>query len=98
MRCAYSSISGCTPKVESTCPKCHSREVVRKPRHRLTCTPCGFRIHADQAGSANLLSRDTPSTIWAGAQAAPRPETHRWNRHRWVDASHPSAMAEDLAA
>lgn len=82
----------------SECPRCNSPAVVRHPRHRLTCRVCGLRIHSDQAGSRNLLKIHIPSVTWAGAEAVPRPETHRWNRHRWVDVENPFGGPKDLAA
>lgn len=82
----------------SRCPSCASTNVRRSPRHQLTCRACGLQLHSDQAGSRNILRQQKPSVIWDGAEAAPRPETHRWNRHRWLDASNPSEHSEDLAA
>jgi transposase len=90
----------------STCPECASANVRRRPRHELSCRDCGFRIHSDQAGSRNLLRLNqpwaqfpkTPGPSRDGAEAAPRPETHRWNRHRWVDASNPLETLERPAA
>lgn len=92
-------------KSSSTCPKCHSENVVRKPRHVLTCRDCGFKAHSDQAGSRNLLWMQNPQADFPnipgpsrdGAEAAPKPETQRWNLHRWADASNPLGN-ERLAA
>ena len=82
----------------STCPRCDSIRVVRRPRHRLRCLACGLSIHADQAGSRNLLKENKPTVTWAGAEAVPRPDVRRWTRHRWADASNPCATPQDLAA
>jgi putative transposase len=80
----------------SECPFCHSGNVTRHPRHVLTCRDCTRVIHSDQAGSRNILSFNQPSVTWDGLEASPRPDTHQWNRHRWVDAAHRSASAELL--
>ena len=74
----------------STCPmdehpveKTH--DVVRAPRHVLSCKTCGHRIHSDQAGSRNILRFQKPGVSWDGLEASPGTETLRWQHHRWVD-------------
>ncbi|OGT89420.1 MAG: hypothetical protein A2514_15925 [Gammaproteobacteria bacterium RIFOXYD12_FULL_61_37] len=92
-------------KSSSTCPECHSENVVRKPRHVLACRDCGFKAHSDQSGSRNLLRTQNPAAQFPNipgpsrdrAEAAPKPETHRWHYHRWADASNPLSN-ERLAA
>lgn len=74
----------------STCPACGSKDVVREPRHVLTCTSCGEVVHSDQAGSRNIVKFNKPSVVWDGAKAALKPDTRRWNQHRWEDASNRS--------
>ena len=79
------------------CPECGSPDVVRRPRHVLSCKACGTRMHSDQAGSMNILRKHHPNVVFSktpgtsrdGAEAALKPETLRWNKHRWVDASNP---------
>lgn len=78
----------------SECPSCHSKNIRRAPRHVLTLRDCTRVIHSDQAGSRNILSVYKPSAIWDGLEASPRPDTHRWDLHRWVDAAYRSASAE----
>jgi transposase len=82
----------------SVCPRCNCRDVVRRPRHVLTCRACGLKIHADQAGSRNILKENKPRVIWDWEEASLRPETYTWNKHRWVDVSNRSALTERLAA
>jgi len=81
----------------SHCPRCESPRVVRRPRHLLRCRDCELHVHSDQAGSFNMMRQKYP-VFWDGAEAAPAPETHRFNQHRWADAHNPSIQVEDLAA
>ena len=81
----------------SHCPRCDSSHVVRHPRHLLRCRDCEFLVHSDQAGSFNIMSQRYPVS-WDGAEAAPAPETHRFNKHRWADVQNPSIEVGDLAA
>jgi transposase len=81
----------------SHCPRCQSPRVVRRPRHLLKCRDCELHVHSDQAGSFNIIRQKYP-VFWDGAEAAPAPETHRFNLNRWVDAYNPSASVEDRAA
>ncbi len=67
----------------SECPSCSSTDVRRHPRWRLRCKTCDENIHADQAGSRNILKFQKPSISWAGAKAAPRTVTQRWTHHLW---------------
>ena len=70
----------------SHCPLCQSEAVTRKPRHLLACKSCKRKIHSDQAGSRNILKKENPGISWDALEARARPETRRWNKHRWVDA------------
>ena len=56
-------------------------EVVRRPRHVLSCRTCGTRLHSDQAGSRNILRFSKPSVRWVGVEATPRTATCAFNRH-----------------
>ena len=80
----------------SHCPRCESANVIRRPRQMLRCRDCDLVVHSDHAGSFNIMSQRYP-VIWDGAEAAPAPETHRFNLHRWADAQNPSIQVEDLA-
>lgn len=71
----------------SCCPWCKSKEVLRRPRYVLSCRACKRKLHSDQAGSRNILSQEKPRLSWDGLEASLKPDTRRWNRHRWVDAS-----------
>ena len=71
----------------STCPSCGSKDVLRKPRHVLACRDCVCRIHSDQAGSRNILSFNHPESSWDAVKTTVKPDTQRWNKQRWVDAS-----------
>jgi putative transposase len=82
----------------SHCPRCDSANVSRRPRHVLRCRDCQFRCHSDQAGSRNLLRQTYPDLSWARAEAAPRPETRRWQYHRWVDVENPATAVAGLRA
>ena len=81
----------------SHCPRCLSPNVVRRPRSIVRCRDCELVVHSDHAGSFNIMSQTHPVN-WDGAEAAPAPETYRFNRHRWADAPNPSIPVEDLAA
>jgi transposase len=81
----------------SHCPRCESAKVVRRPRHLLRCRNCQLLVHSDQARSFNMI-RQTYPVFWDGAEAAPAPDTHRFDKHRWADALNPSIQVEDLAA
>lgn len=83
----------------STCPSCHSKDVVRRPRHVLTCRDCKIRIQADQAGSRNILDFNHPDSSWDAVKTTVKPDTRRGNKQRWVNASNRSASpALHLAA
>ncbi len=80
----------------STCPTCSSKNVVRHSRWALRCLDCGEMIHADQAGSRNILRQNKPSVCWDGAEAAPRTVTRRWTLLCWEDRSaNPRRFARD---
>ena len=81
----------------SHCPRCASAHVVRRPRYILRCRDCELIVHSDHAGSFNIMSQTYPVS-WDGAEAAPAPETHRFNKHRWADAPNPSTPVEDRVA
>ena len=81
----------------SHCPRCDSANVVRRPRPMLRCRDCGLLVHSDQAGSFNIMRQRYP-VHWDRAEAAPAPETYRFNLHRWADALNPSIAVEELAA
>ena len=72
----------------SHCPWCQSGAVVRAPRHLLSCKNCQRKIHSDQAGSRNIMKKENPGISWDALEARARPDTRRWNKHRWVDAEH----------
>jgi transposase len=81
----------------SQCPRCDSQQVRRRPRSVLHCRACKLSIHSDQAGSRNMVRQKYP-VDWDGAEAAPTPDTRRFNKHRWVDAYNPATRVADLAA
>jgi IS605 OrfB family transposase len=78
----------------SVCCRCGSVRIVRRPRHVVTCQDCHLTLHADRVGSRNILRKAYPAITWDGAEAAPKPETLRWTKHRWVDASNPPRSLE----
>jgi transposase len=80
----------------SQCPQCDSGQVRRRLRSILHCRSCGLSIHSDQAGSRNIMRQKYP-VYWDGAEAAPTPDTRRFNKHRWVDAYNPATRVADLA-
>lgn len=82
----------------STCPSCGSKDVVRKPRYVLTCKACATKMHADQVGSRNILKFNEPRIIWDAVKATAKPDTRRWNKQRWADASNRSSIQELLLA
>lgn len=82
----------------SHCPWCESGEVVRTPRHVLSCRSCKRKIHSDQAGSRNILKKENPGISWDALEARARPDTRRWNKHRWVDASNRAQLRSPSAA
>ena len=83
----------------SHCPGCGSAHVVRRPRSVLRCKDCHSVMHADQAGSRNMIRQKYP-VCWDGHEACPAPETWRFDKHRWVDAYNPPTVVRvgDLAA
>lgn len=81
----------------SHCPSCASANVVRRPRAVLRCRDCHMTIHADQAGSRNIIRQRYPVT-WDGVEATPAPETWRFDMHRWVDAYNPATTVADQTA
>ncbi len=83
----------------SRCPGCGSAHVVRRPQSVLRCKDCHSVMHADQAGSRNMI-RQTYPAHWDGHEACPAPETWRFDKHRWVDAYNPLTVVRvrDLTA
>ena len=81
----------------SHCSGCGSVNVIRRPRHVLYCKDCGFSIHSDQSGSRLMIRQKYP-VYWDGAEAAPTPETLRFNKHCWVDAYNPATPVADRVA
>lgn len=82
----------------SHCPQCGSARVMRRPRSVLRCRDCHTTLHADQAGSRNMIRQRYPD-IWDGVEATPAPNTRRWDKHRWVNAYNPATcVADPLAA
>jgi transposase len=74
----------------STCPmdprpEERSHTVVRRPRHRIRCTSCGYQAHSDQVGSTNILRFSNPGRGRVGLEASPRTETRVWNSQVWAD-------------
>jgi transposase len=85
----------------STCPMDEepaerTHQVVRSPRHLISCKTCGHRIHSDQAGSRNMIRFHKPGIRWDGLEASPRTETLRWQSHRWVDSVNQCARKNAL--
>jgi putative transposase len=71
----------------SECCYCQSKDVIRKPRHLLTCKACEKKIHSDQGGSRNMLKQNKPNVCWDGLEASPLTVTRRWTKHLWTNRS-----------